>query len=241
MDSYLRRRLAENSGKPSGSFRPSLTISRQCGAGAERIGTAIADYLDSVDESAVQGWAVFDQSSIGKIIEGNRLPGDAPPYDPARTKFPISELLRENLSARRDEWTLFHHCANTVRSLCLLGNTVIIGRAGNFVTADLGNTFHVRLVGSEEKRTGSVETRYRMSRPDAIELVDKVDRSRSNFVKRHADADIDDERAYHLVVNTDDLSDGVIVRIIGDSILEWAYEAEQRDDSSDLGGVPKVV
>ena len=105
-----------------------------------------------------------------------------------------------------------------------MGNALVVGRAGNFVTSDLSNTFHVRLIGSEIKRTACIRERFQLSRDEAEKLVRQTDRSRANFVKRYAGADIDDTGAYHLILNTDNLSDEVLVRIIGDSVVEWANE-----------------
>ena len=153
MMSYLRGQLAEaSSRKDPRQTSPSLTLSRQCGSGTSRIGRALVEYLDEIDESAVHGWAFFDQSLIGKIIEENLLPETPEPYQPDQAKFPIPPLLRETLERPRSEWCLFNHSASTIRHLSRIGNSVIAGRAGNFVTSDHENTFHVRLVGSEAKR-----------------------------------------------------------------------------------------
>lgn len=232
MENYLRGRLAEEKFSSETPFRASLTISRECGCGTDRIRRNLIEYLDTIDESAVHGWALFDQPMIGKVVEENRLPSDTVSFDPEETKFPISQLLAESLQLPTDQWTLFNHTAFTIRRLCRMGNAIILGRASNFVTSDLENTFHVRLIGSNLARTNYTSNRYRMKWAEANQLVAKVDGARRDFVRRHADAEIDDLRSYHLVLNTDHLSDEVVVRIIGDSLIEWASDRELQLRSS---------
>lgn len=226
MEKFLRSRLAEEFQGRDFQFRPSLSISRQCGTGTSRIERALVEYLDVVDESAVHGWAGFDQSLIGKIIEDHKLPNTMEPYLAEEAKFPILETLEEALRLQPSKWTLFNYSAATIRTLCRMGNALVVGRAGNFVTSDLPNTFHVRLIGSELKRIARVRERFQITQDKAEKLVHRTDRSRANFVKRYTGADIDDTGSYHLILNTDNLSSDVIVRIIGDSIIEWANENE---------------
>ncbi|MDF1825188.1 MAG: cytidylate kinase-like family protein [Verrucomicrobiales bacterium] len=226
MERFLRSRLAEEFHGSDSQFRPSLTISRQCGTGTSRLERPLVEYLDIADESAVHGWAGFDQSLIGKIIEGHKLPRSMEPYLADEAKFPVFETLEEALRLQPSKWTLFNYSAATIRTLCRMGNALVIGRAGNFVSSDLPNTFHVRLIGSPLKRIACVCDRFKITRADAEKLIDRTDRSRADFVKRYTGADIDDTQAYHLILNTDNLPDEVIVRIIGDSLIEWANEKD---------------
>lgn len=239
MEKFLRSRLAEEFQGRDVQFRPSLTVSRQCGTGTSKIERSLVEYLDEVDESAVHGWAGFDQSLIGKIIEDHKLPNSMEPYLAEEAKFPILETLEEALKLQPSKWTLFHYSAATIRTLCRMGNALVVGRAGNFVTSDLGNTFHVRLIGSELRRISRVRERFRMNQEEAERLVRKTDRSRSNFVKRYTGSDIDDTGAYHLVLNTDNLAPEVIIRIIGDSVIEWANAKE--DSMNRLRVLPEPI
>lgn len=232
MQPFLRCRLAEETYRHGNTFRPSLTISRQCGAGTDRIGQKLVEYLDEVDETAVYGWALFDQSLIARIIEDHKLPDSVKPYLTENAKFPVVEALESVLNKRPSEWTLFNYTARTIRNLCHMGNAIIIGRAGNFVTSDLENTFHVRLVASEKARIAHVQARHLLSPHEASKLVTETDRARSKFVKRYVQSSPEDPTTYHLIINTDDMSDEGVIRILADSLLEWANERALKASAS---------
>ncbi len=207
---------------PADRARPSLTISRQCGAGLCRLERPLLEYLDQLDDDGHGSWALFDQSILGKIIEDQRLQRPSVPFTSENAKFPVSDVLRDRLTARREDWTLFNHSANAIRRVCSAGRALVIGRAANYVTSDLDNTFHVRLISDKGNRVGFIARRHQIDRPDATELVEETDKARAGFVKRNTGADIDDAVAYHLVLNTDHFADEVAVRIIADSMHEWS-------------------
>jgi cytidylate kinase len=226
MEQFLRSRLAEETsiGARGKGFVPSMTISRQCGAGLDQIAPRLVDYLSEVDDSSSSGWALFDQSLIGKIIEEHDLPTTVQPYLDENAKFPVAGIVEEVLALHPGQWSLFNYSADTIRKLCHLGNAVVVGRAGNFVASDFENTFHARVVGSLDRRVEYTSKRYDVPLNRAREIVKKTDKGRKNFVKRYAAADIGDPQFYHIVVNTDDLSIDSAAGILAESMLAWAHE-----------------
>lgn len=223
MEHFLRMRLSGGIYSGENDFRPALTISRECGTGMETIGCALVEYLSDVDDSTELGWALFDQGMLGKIIEEHDLHKTVLPFLTEETKFSTSGDLEQALNHSASDWTLFNYVANAIRHICAMGNAIVVGRAGNFVTVDMINTFHVRLVGSLEKRVQHTANRHSISIDRAAELVRETDKSRRRFVARYVRDDLDSPRFYHLVLNTDDISPDMAARIVGDSLLEWAY------------------
>ena len=226
MEQFLRSRLAQeiSFGSKVRGFIPSMTISRQCGVGIDQIGPKLVEYLSEVDGSTECGWALFDQALIGKIIEEHHLPGSVEPYLGENAKFPVVEALEEVLSLHPSQWSLFNYSADTIRKLCDSGNAVVIGRAGNFVTSDLVNTFHVRLVGSIERRIAYTAAHHDIPASRAREIVIETDRGRKKFVRRYTHADIEAPQFYHIVLNTDGFSVDGAARLLADSLLDWAHE-----------------
>ena len=234
MEQFLQSRLYEETLAKPRAFCPSVTISRQMGAGLEPIKQPLIEYLDEVDETDDKPWAIFDQALVGKIIEENRLDSSVEPYIIEDTKFPIVEALEEVLNLHPSEWTLFNYTANTIRKLCLAGHAIVVGRAGNFVTADLKNTFHIRLVASLEKRSKEIQQRFDLNRSKANSLIKETDKGRSKYVKRYTGSDINDSGYYDLVINTDNLTEDLLVKMIADSLLEWALEQQRNQKNPAL-------
>lgn len=242
MDRFLRLRSSCLSAGCSCELRfPSLTVSRQCGAGLSRLERPLLEYLDGLDDTEPPGWALFDQALLGRLVEERRIGHPAPPLMADRAKFALSPMLCEQLAKPPREWTLFNHSANAIRHLCRAGNALIVGRAGNHVTADLPNTFHVRLVAEKDKRVAYVAKHYRIDVKEADEIVDETDKARARFVKRHAGGEIDDPTAYHLVLNTNHFDDEIAVRVIADSLHEWSQLRHAGADRTALPPSDKVI
>jgi hypothetical protein len=222
VERYVRHRPRGGGSPPVASGRPSLTISRECGAGLRRLERPLLEYLDGLEEADSGGWVLFDQSLLGNLLERGRLPEAAPAFVPEAAKFRVAPLLGESLSRPSSQWNLFNHSANAIRLLCHGGNAIIVGRAGNQVTADLPNTFHVRLVSDKGRRIAHLSRHYRIDEREAEELANETDKARAKFVKRHTGAEIGDPLAYHLVLNTNHFNDETAVRVIADSLHEWA-------------------
>lgn len=201
---------------------PSLTISRQCGAGLCRIERPLLEYLDEMEGRDFGAWALFDQSLLGRFIESRQGNSRKIAFSPDLAKFPVMPVLEEQLSRPQEQWTLFNHSANAIRQLCRSGRCLIVGRAGNLVACDLANTFHVRLIADKSKRIRFISNRFQVNESGASELVEETDKARAQFVKRNTGSDIDDPVSYHLILNTEGISDEVAVRVIAESMYEWS-------------------
>lgn len=209
-----------------GGMRPALTISRECGAGLANIEKSLIDYLHQVGEASATGWALFDQGFLGEVLASQRLPVVPDNWRIGESEFSHPGSSSEWLPASSVDWSHFHHIADAIRKLCRWGNAIIVGRGGNFVTADRPNTFHLRMIGSEERRAAAISARERLPADAAVELVRRTDEARQRFVWQNLGAEVGDPKGYHLTINTDHLSDDLIVRLIADSLLEWAHHQD---------------
>ncbi|HRT09858.1 MAG TPA: cytidylate kinase-like family protein, partial [Candidatus Paceibacterota bacterium] len=117
-------------------------------------------------------------------------------------------------------WTLVHKTAETILQLAQLGNVIIIGRGANVITSNLDYVFHVRLVGSLEKRIRHVQEMRQVSAKEAAALIEKEDLGRRRFLKKYFNKDIDDPLLYHLTINTDLVSYDNAARLIGQAVLQ---------------------
>ena len=193
------------------TLAPSITISRQAGARAVSIGEKLTAHLQHGTRFKNSDWTLFDQNLVKTIIEDNHLPHELE-----------QQMPEDRVHLMPTDRTLFQRSAYTIRKLCRLGHAVVVGRAGNFITEDLTNTFRIRLVGSFECRRDHLQQKFSMTAKAAQEYIHEKDTARMRYVKSHVHEDIEDSTAYHLTINTDELSDDSVVAIITYSLEEWA-------------------
>ena|SRR5882724_7213305 len=92
----------------------------------------------------------------------------------------------------------------------------------------LKHVFHVRLVGSIEKRVEHVSLNLGISRKAALELIRKQDRGRQRYLKRYFDKDVHDPLLYHLIINTDLVTYENTALMIGEAALTRLYSLTVR-------------
>ena len=80
--------------------------------------------------------------------------------------------------------------------------------------------FHVRLVGSLEKRIEYGTRVYGLDRNAAAEFIKKRDEGRRRYLKDYFDADVNNPLLYHLIINTDLVPYDGAVQLIGDRVIK---------------------
>lgn len=199
---------------------PAITISRQTGTRGHTIGEKLIGHLSQKDPNARRPWTLFDKNLITQVLEDHDLPAHMARFMPEAKVNEIASTIEEILGLHPSRWTLLHKAMETILKLADMGNTVIYGRGGNMITADMENVLHVRLVGSLERRIPQAAEQYEVPLTEAKPLVLKEDRGRKQYIKSHFGKDIDDSLLYDLVVNTDELSDQAIVSTIAGLVLK---------------------
>jgi len=199
--------------------RPTITLSRQAGAGAVTVAEHLSRFLNEHDTSAPCPWTIFDKNLVQTVLEDHHLPKQLERYLPEDRISEIGSAVRELLGVQPPLWTLVHYTTDTILRLAQLGNVILVGRAAPVITGNLKNAFHARLVGSLDKRVNHVREFYQMSHTQALDFVNDEDRNRARYLKTYFGRDIDDPMLYHLTINTDIVSYEEAARIIGESIL----------------------
>lgn len=172
------------------------------GSGGRTVAAQLAEYL----QSHVPGhchWTVFDRNLMEKVLEDHHLSKHIAEFLPEKHKSMLADAVEELLGLHPSSWTLVQQTTETILHLAQMGYVILVGRGANVVTRELENVFHVRLVGSLEKRTERVQQVYDLGQFDALEFLKNEDKGRKRYLKEHFGKDIDDPSLYHLVINTD--------------------------------------
>ncbi len=94
------------------------------------------------------------------------------------------------------------------------GSCVIAGRSGFFVLKDHPNKFDIFIHASRPRRIERVMLKQDLTEEQAGLVIDSVDESRENYVKRFSGKSRYDVRNYDLVLNVDNLTEDEAVECI---------------------------
>ena len=199
--------------------RLAVTLSRQSGCGALAIGQLLAQYLQDRSPKNGAPWTVFDRNLVEKVLADHDLPGRLGRFMPEDRILEITDILDELFGLHPPSWYLVRQTADTILHLAELGNVILIGRGANVITATLDHVFHVRLVASFEKRSLRVQEQHHLSAKQAARRIRQEDHGRARYLKKYFHTNIDDPLAYHLVINTDRVSQHQAAAVIGTALL----------------------
>jgi cytidylate kinase len=191
-------------------YFPVITISSETGSGgrliakqlAETLGIELFDRLliDAIAESADVSAKVVES------VEKSRLSGIE--------KFVDMLIHNENLNP--DDY--LYHLVQIITVIAEHGHAVVVGRGANFmIPAD--KRLSVRIIAPMEKRILNVKNRFDVSADEAKERILNREDRRAAFVKRSFNADIADSVIYDLVINTENLTNDQIVKLISFALL----------------------
>jgi cytidylate kinase len=198
--------------------RPTITISRMTGAGGHTVASNLADYLQ-LRIPGHGGWTVFDQNLVEKVLEDHHIHKRIADFMQEGHQSMIYDSVEEWMGLHPSSWTLVQQTNATILQLAQMGNVILVGRGAVVITSKLTNVFHVRLVGSLEKRIQQVEQVYGLDRKSAINYITKKDAGRKRYLKDNFDTDVDNPLLYHVIINTDLVRYDEAARLIGDELI----------------------
>ena len=205
---------------PNGIHWRVVTISRQAGSGGYSVGGRLAELLQARRPDASPPWTVFDKNLVEKVLEDHHLPSRLARFMREDRISEISDTMDELFGLHPPSWTLVRKTADTILRLAEMGHAIMIGRGAHVITRNLDYVFHVRLVGSLERRVKYMQELEHLSTEAARDLVRRDDAGRARFLKKYFKKDINDPLLYHLVINTDLICYAAAARMIADQVAQ---------------------
>jgi cytidylate kinase len=198
---------------------PCITVSRQSGAGSGIIDEKVKDILQEYQNEEYGEWAIFDKNLMEKILEDHQLPERLGKLFREEKKSGMASMMNELLGLQPSKFTLLHKTTQTILQLAQMGNVIIVGRAGAVITANLPNSFRVRLIAPVEDRIKRMMDYYLTGRKEALERIKDEDTSRKEYLKENFHKDIEDPLLYHMIINTHQLSYDEAAQVIANSVM----------------------
>ena len=186
-----------------------ITISRQFGAGGLTLGPLVAQRLN---------YTFFDQEIIQMVAEKAKVSQEFVESIEKEAGGTFSRLINSVvpksvvervISSERgyiDEEIYVDLLRKIVVKIAEGGNTVILGRGGQYILKGREQVYHVLLVADKEHRIKFIEKKYKLSPKQSLELVSTQDKRRINLYRKFHQVDYDQPVHYHLVLNMGMLS-----------------------------------
>lgn len=200
-------------------INPCITISRQTGAGADKVANELINFFQPHLKEDLPEWTIFDHNLIKKVLEDHNLPLTLSKIMEEEKYSAIKSIANELLGGRPTSWTLVHKTTETILQLAHIGNVIIVGRGANIITSALKNSFHIRLISTIEDRVKHTMEVYKLKEAEAVNFIGKDDEARKDYLKTYFSKDIDDPLLYHMIINTHLISPKEAAELIGHSVM----------------------
>ena len=194
-----------------------ITIEREYGCGGGEIAQKLAKHL---------GWKLWDQlltEEIARLADCPKAVVEGREEKPD----PLYYRLFKSFLRGSYEGSLNAHKLKLVDSECILkfteqvvqhaaktGNSVIVGRGSQQFLRNRQDTLRVFVYAPREDKVRRLLARGK-SEQEADQLVDTVDRERSDFIQKYFHVEWPDRSIYHTMINTTIGDEAVIDTILG--------------------------
>ena len=218
---FINRQVAaggHHATKP-GQIRRAVTISRQAGCGARVVAELLAARLQAHPVENSMPWTIFDRNLMEKVLEEHQLPKYLADFLPEDRISALEDMLSDIFGLHPPQETIVKQTAETILGLAELGGAILIGRAGNIITAKLPHVLQVRLVAPLEQRIARVTQDQGLTAAEARDFCLREGQGRERYLKKYFHADINDPLRYHLVINTGLVSYDLAARLIESALL----------------------
>jgi cytidylate kinase len=181
-----------------------VTIEREYGSGGGEIAQLVSNHL---------GWKLWDQLLTGEIARLAECPEAVIQIREERTDPLYYRLFKSflrgsyegSLNAYKlklvDSESILKITERVVQRAAKAGNSVIVGRGSQQFLRNRPDTLRVFLYAPREEKLRRLVARGK-SRKDAEQLVDTVDRERTDFLHKYFRVEWPDRAVYHTMINT---------------------------------------
>jgi cytidylate kinase len=181
-----------------------VTIEREYGSGGGEIAQLVSNHL---------GWKLWDQLLTEEIARLAECPKSVVQRREERTDPLYYRLFKSflrgsyegSLNAYKlklvDSESILKITERVVQHAAKAGNSVIVGRGSQQFLRNRPDTLRVFLYAPREDKLRRLVARGK-NQKDAEQLVDTVDRERTDFLKKYFHVDWPDRGVYHTMINT---------------------------------------
>ncbi len=195
LQAWHRMQQFVGQGKPA----PCFTIAREFGCQAYPLAEQLVKRLNA--RAAGEPWVIVGRQILDEVAElsGYSVEQIEKSQDtPSSLKAIFSMFLD---SSRAEETEVFTHMRTVLRGFAKRGNCILVGRGAVYVSQDLTNCIHLRLVAPHRFRVQKIMKAHSLNEQEAKKFIELHQQQRDDFVRRFAEGKAEDSSLYHLVIN----------------------------------------
>jgi len=202
--------------------KPFITLSREYGVGAFELSEKVVSIINEKYKS-VPEWAAYDRNLLDKLMNDLGLSKSLAETLTNNSRKKMADFLQTSFSKFPPQVAVYRKLVETIRTLALTGNVMIVGRAGNIITRDMNQGFHVRIVAPVSYRAERISKIQKISHHDAEHLIIEKDKEREGFIKEFVKFDNTNPMNYHIIVNLGYMSVDEAAAVIADSMKNCGF------------------
>ncbi|MBI4872517.1 MAG: cytidylate kinase-like family protein [Candidatus Riflebacteria bacterium] len=184
---------------------PYIAISRDYGCQAVDLAKAVGERLT---------WTVYDRELIDEVAREAHLRRSVVESFDEQTRTWIAEYIGNlTFAAVPTEHDFFNHLVNVVTSIARHGKAILVGRGANFILPP-AHGLRVRLIAPFDYRVRLTETKHRLTRAEAEQLVRVRDAERLEYIRHHFGKSIEDPSSYDTLYNLADVTPDTVIESI---------------------------
>lgn len=205
-----------------------ITISRQLGTGGDTIAEQVAKALgyEQIDKKIIIEVAKKAGVTVEKALTLDER------YKPRTIEWLMSVInpkigkILVNEDRHLDADSYVEYLKSVIIGISEKGNVVIVGRGSQYILNEYENVFQVRIIADEKFRIERVKNYYNILESEALDIMKKSDNARKSFVSNYLNADWENPKWYHMILNSSRLGIEQSVDIIVESVRKFSTRNE---------------
>lgn len=207
--------------KPQKEAGPVITISREYGCFAWKVGERLIELINSRAKLSNSSWTLITKEILDKAAQELKTRPDkiSDFLEGKQTGF-FEDLFSSFIKSYYvSDAQILKKIKEVIYDIAYAGNAVIVGRASNIIARDIKKSLHIKIIAPFDYRVNQIAEFYQLSKADAFEYVVKNEEKRIAFLKNFL-GDKTEYDFYDLVVNHAKFSEEEIAKLIFDIAID---------------------
>jgi len=179
---------------------PFVTISREYGCNGYQVAEKLVEILNEQYKASPQ-WAAYNKNLLEKLMADTGLSSSLIETLTSQARNKLTDMIQTSFSNFPPQVAIHKKLVETIATLALNGNVVIVGRGSSMITKNFSKGFHVRLVAPLSYRIEKISKEMSLSKAEATKVIQEKTKQREEYMKEFFKIDISDVHHYDLIIN----------------------------------------